>query len=422
MIVPSIDLRRGSAVQLVEGKTLALDAGDPFAVAERFAVAGRLAVIDLDAAFGEGHNRPIVHELVRRYPCDVGGGVRSVEAALDLLDAGAERVILGTAASPDLLSQLPRRRVVAALDNRRGEVVVEGWRTATGQSLFERIEALRDHVGGFLVTFVEREGRMAGFDWELVERVVAAAGDAQVTIAGGCRSAEDVARADDLGADVQVGMALYTGALDLGDAIAAPLRPRADALVPTVVCDEHSVALGLAWSTRQSLREAVRTRTGVYWSRSRNALWRKGETSGAVQRLLRVDLDCDRDALRFTVRQSPPGFCHRGSWSCFGRGAGIAALSRALEERLQSPPPGSYTARLCSDPQLLRRKLLEEAAELAEAATREEACAESADVLYHALVAAQARGVSLAEIERELDRRALRVRRRGEGAQRESTP
>ena len=108
--------------------------------------------------------------------------------------------------------------------------------------------------------------------------------------------------------DAQVGMALYSARLPLGEAIAAPLRnPPAPGLWPTVVTDQSGLVLGLVWSTRESVAAAVRERAGVYWSRSRNELWRKGATSGATQRLLRIDLDCDRDALRFTVQQEGTG-------------------------------------------------------------------------------------------------------------------
>ena len=134
MIIPSIDLMDGHAVQLVGGREKAIDAGDPRPIAERFRLAGTLAVIDLDAALGRGSNAGVIRDLLRLAPCRVGGGIRTVEAALDWLDAGAEQVILGTAAVPELLEQLPRERVVAALDADRDDVMVEGWRRATGRS------------------------------------------------------------------------------------------------------------------------------------------------------------------------------------------------------------------------------------------------------------------------------------------------
>lgn len=412
MIVPSIDLQGGQAVQLVGGKTLAIEAGDPRPIAERFRLAGELAVIDLDAALGRGENAGLIRDLLRLAPCRVGGGIRSVEKALSWLDAGAVSVILGTMARPDILRELPRERVIAALDAVNGEVVVEGWTRGTGATVLDRMRELRDYVGGFLVTFVEREGRLGGTNLEAVAALVEAAGQARVTIAGGVTTPEDIAALDRLGADAQVGMALYAGKLDLGDAIAAPLvSDRPDGLWPTVVCDEHGVALGLCYSNAESLREAVRTQRGVYHSRKRG-LWVKGESSGAVQALLNVAPDCDRDALRFTVRQAGPGFCHRDTWTCWGPDRGLPELARRLAERVAHAPPGSYTRRLLDDPDLLRAKLVEEAQELAAATDPPHVAAEVADVVYFALVAMVRAGLPLSQVEAELDARALKVHRR----------
>ncbi len=410
MIVPSIDLMNGRAVQLRRGRHHALDGGDPLARLEEFSVAGEVAVVDLDAALGRGSNKPLIRQMVRRAPCRVGGGIRSLDAAVDWLDAGAMRVMLGTAASPELCGALPRDRVIAAVDADRREVVVDGWRSRTGREVIDVVRELAPFVGGFLLTQVEREGMLGGFDMVLVEETVEHAGDARVTAAGGIVTAEHVAALDALGADAQVGMALYTARLALGDAIGAPLP--AGELWPTVVCDEGGLALGLAWSTHESLTLAVAERRGIYWSRSRNALWVKGETSGNRQVLLRVDVDCDRDALRFTVRQEGTGFCHRGTPSCWGDDFSVAALAGLLAVRGQSRDTRSGTAKLFADPALLSAKLREEAAELAGAATDADTVHEAADVLYFVLAALARRGLSFHDVEAELARRNRTVSRR----------
>ena len=412
MIVPSIDLQDGQAVQLVGGETKALDAGDPRPLARRFGLVGEIAVVDLDAALGSGSNAAVVDQLIDLAPCRVGGGIRDVASATSWLDRGAQKVVLGTAARPGVLQELPRERVIAALDARHGEVVVEGWQKRTGHGVLERIAALRDLVGGFLVTFVEREGRLQGTNLDLAKEIRAAAGDATVTIAGGITTAEEVALLDRLGCDAQVGMALYTGKLGLAEAFAAPLNSdRPDGLWPTVVVDERGVALGLSYSDLASLRAALERGQGVYHSRSRG-LWIKGATSGATQELLRVDADCDRDCLRFTVRQRPPGFCHLNTRTCWGDEGGLGALARRLAERKVGAPAGSYTARLFADPDLLAAKLREEAGELAEAEARADVIHEAADVLYFTLATLARHDVDLAEVERALARRALKVTRR----------
>lgn len=413
MIIPSIDLMNGNAVQLIGGAEKALDAGDPRPLADRFGRVGEIAVIDLDAALGQGSNEHVIRELLERAPCRVGGGIRDVETATRWLDAGAKKVILGTAATPEVLRELPRDRVIAALDARDGNVVTEGWTKATGATIDDRIDELREYVGGFLVTFVEREGRMTGMPLERVKQLVARAKGVRLTVAGGIKTPEDVAEVDQRGADAQVGMALYTGAFDLAEGFCAPLRSdRSDGLWPTVVCDTSGRSLGLVYSSLESVRRALTDGCGVYYSRSRDSLWVKGESSGDTQDLLAVSADCDRDALRFTVRQNGGGFCHLGTPSCFGASNGLAALDATIAERTAQPPPGSYTDRLLNDPALLASKLVEEAHELVEAAEPEHAAHEAADVIYFALVAARARGASLDAIERVLDGRALKVSRR----------
>ncbi len=192
--------------------------------------------------------------------------------------------------------------------------------------------------------------------------------------------------------------------------------PRCDRTGPTASGRRSSAtradALGLAYSNLESVRAAIDRGRGVYHSRSRAGLWEKGATSGDTQELLAVAADCDRDTLRFTVRQAGAGFCHKGTRTCFGDAAGLAALDQTIAGRLAGAPPGSYTRRLIKEPGLLGAKLAEEAGELVRASTPAEAACESADVIYFAMVAARAKGASLADIEAELDRRAMKVTRR----------
>lgn len=412
MIVPSIDIVGGRAVQLIGGETLAVDAGDPVPLMERFSIVGEVAVIDIDAARGDADNAELIAELCTIGRVRVGGGIRDVATARKWLDIGADKIIVGTAATAEFLSELPHERVIVALDARDGAVVTHGWRTQTDRPLIDSVAELTDLCGGFLVTFVEREGRLEGTDMELAKQVIAAAGRARVTIAGGITTADEIAGLDALGADSQVGMALYTDQLDLADAVTAPLvSDRSDGLWPTIVADERGVALGLAWSDAESIASAIETRTGTYHSRTRG-LWQKGASSGATQRLLRIDVDCDRDAIRFMVQQEDPGFCHTDTRTCFGKDGGIGRLARRLEAIHSSRPSGSNTLTLFDDDQLLAAKIREEAGELAMATTGPEVLHESADLIYFAIVKAVASGLSMSDIENELDKREQRVTRR----------
>lgn len=145
--------------------------------------------------------------------------------------------------------------------------------------------------------------------------------------------------------------------------VACARTDRSDGLLTTVVVDESGICLGLVYSSAESVQESVRVGRGVYYSRSRSSLWRKGDTSGAWQQLVAIAVDCDSDALRYTVRQhgTPPAFCHLGTRTCWGEAGGLYHLQQTLAERLKSAPAGSYTKKLFDDPTLLRHKLLEEA-------------------------------------------------------------
>jgi len=185
---------------------------------------------------------------------------------------------------------------------------------------------------------------------------------------------------------------------------------RPDGLVPTVVCDENDTALGLVYSSEESVGEALKTQMGVYQSRKRG-LWYKGATSGDTQELIRISLDCDNDALKFVVRQKGR-FCHLEQAGCFGELRGIQKLEQTLVLRKQSAPAGSYTARLFSDEKLLRAKIMEEAEELCDAKTPQEVAFEAADLIYFALTRAVGAGVSLSDIEKNLDAKSWKVKRR----------
>ena len=186
---------------------------------------------------------------------------------------------------------------------------------------------------------------------------------------------------------------------------------RPDELFTTLVTDERGIALGLVYSNEESVAESIRCGRGVYHSRKRG-LWRKGDTSGDWQELVRIELDCDHDCLRFIVRQQGHGFCHLQTATCFGEYKGMSKLQKTLQSRKRSAPEGSYTARLFNDPKMLNAKIMEEASELCEAKTKEDVAAETADVVYFALTKATAAGVSLEDIERNLDLKSVKVKRR----------
>jgi phosphoribosyl-ATP pyrophosphohydrolase/phosphoribosyl-AMP cyclohydrolase/histidinol dehydrogenase len=186
---------------------------------------------------------------------------------------------------------------------------------------------------------------------------------------------------------------------------------RPDGLFTTLVTDERGIALGLVYSSEESVAESLKTGRGVYQSRKRG-LWYKGESSGDIQELVSMSLDCDSDCLQFVVRQKGRGFCHLATPTCFGQYRGLSKLQKTLQARKESAPEGSYTARLFNDEQLLRAKILEEATELCDAKEKDHIAFEAADLLYFALTKCVAAGVTLEDVERNLDAKSIKVKRR----------
>ena len=223
MLIPSIDLKGGAVVQLVQGERLAIKDDDVFRWVRRFERFPKVQVIDLDAALDRGDNLAIVRQIAGAISCRVGGGIRTLDRAQDVLAAGAQQIIAGSAlfkdGQPDLAfaqrlsDAVGRERVIAAVDSRNGYVVIHGWKTALPLTASEAVRALEPYCDEFLYTHVDSEGLMGGTNMEAI-LAVRHATMRRVTAAGGISTQREI---DDLharGIDAVVGMAIYTGALD----------------------------------------------------------------------------------------------------------------------------------------------------------------------------------------------------------------
>jgi len=223
MLIPSIDLQAGAVVQLVQGERLAIRDDDVFRWVRRFERFPKVQVIDLDAAMGTGNNLALVRQIAGALRCRVGGGIRTVARAEDVLAAGAEQIITGSAlfknGAPDLefarslADAVGRPRVIAAVDSKGGRVVIHGWKTALPLTAADAVRALEPYCDEFLYTHVDTEGLMGGTDIAAI-RAVREATTRRVTAAGGITTRQEIDALDALGIDAVVGMAIYTGALD----------------------------------------------------------------------------------------------------------------------------------------------------------------------------------------------------------------
>jgi len=226
MIIPCIDLMDGKVVQLVQGREKVLEADSPLEMLHRFAAFPEIQVIDLNAAMGTGSNDDLVR-LVAAHACTrVGGGVRSADRARALIDQGAHKVIVGTAAfevdginAPflaDVATAVGRQQVIVALDSKQGRVVVKGWREATPFRAEEVMAALEPYCAGFLCTYVDKEGMLQGTDLHWFQRLRAAT-QLEITAAGGITTLEEVRALLAMNVHAALGMAVYTGRLNLRD-------------------------------------------------------------------------------------------------------------------------------------------------------------------------------------------------------------
>ena len=229
MIVPCIDLMDGKVVQLVQGREKALEGDSPEEMLRKFSAFPEIQVIDLDAAIGRGSNGDLVRLIASKSKARVGGGVRSVERFQELLDQGAHRVIVGTAAftatgvNAEFLSQLDPARTVIAVDSKDGRIVIKGWRESTDLTAESVLHELEPYCSGFLCTYVDKEGMMQGTDLDWFRRLRAATTH-ELTAAGGITTLEDIRALQAMNIHAAVGMAIYTGKLNLEELSRVPNR------------------------------------------------------------------------------------------------------------------------------------------------------------------------------------------------------
>ena len=404
MIVPSIDIMNGKAVQLKQGKEKVLEKSNVLDLAKEFNKYGEIAVIDLDAALGKGNNLDLIKDICKVADCRVGGGIRNVEIASEILAAGAKKIIIGTKATPEFLIQLPRERIIVAIDTKDNYVVNEGWVNKTSKTPQEVIKELEEYCTEFLFTNVNKEGLMQGCDFELIENIRRNTKNS-LTIAGGITTIEDIKKIEILDLNSQIGMSLYKGTIKLTDAFISLLKFDDKGLIPTIVQEENGQVLMLAYSSIESLNTTFTTNRATYYSRSRKKLWTKGETSGNIQEIVKVRYDCDKDSLLFIVKQKNFA-CHIGKYSCFGdKEFRIEDLYNVIQNRISNPQIDSYTSKIAIDEKSIKEKIREESDEVIDYKDRENLVWEIADLTYFIMVLMAKKNISIADIKNELWRR-----------------
>ena len=428
MVIASIDLKDGHVVQLKNGKTLMLQRDDADALIADFNTYGEVAVIDLDAALGnrdeKGNtvNTPLLKSLLRKGNVRTGGGIRDVKRAKELISLGAEKVIIGSAAwkqnpepgesvlNTEFLEELEKavgkQRIIISVDSINGKIAVKGWTETIDVPLVEGAKQAEQYCSELLFTCVEKEGCMKGTDMRLVQNLRKAV-KCRVVAAGGVSSVTEISNLEKLGCDVQLGMALYTGAVSLKDAFTACLNWDKVPLIPVIAQSVNGQVLMMGYASREAFAKTFETKKLTFWSRTRSTLWTKGESSGHFLQVIKLRADCDRDTVLATVIPHG-GVCHTGSFTCFGSEpeelSSAGSLYDVIADRFANPRPGSYTATL--DDKRVREKIEEEAGELcSEAESKDDIIWETADLFYFMNVLMYKEGVTWKDVYDELDKR-----------------
>lgn len=428
MVISSIDLKGGHVVQLKNGKDLVLQRDDADSLISEFNKYGEVAVIDLDAALGntdeKGNtaNTELLKSLLRKGNVRVGGGIRTVKKARELVSLGAEKVIIGSAAwnldrknggsilntqfLDELASSIGKQRIIISVDAINGKIAVKGWTETADISLIEGAREAEKYASELLFTCVEKEGCMQGTDMEMVKQLRDSV-KCRVVAAGGVNSLEQIVQLEKLHCDVQLGMALYTGAVNLKESFINCIDwEKTNGMVPVIAQSPAGEVLMMGYSNKEALEKTFELGKLTFFSRTRNTLWTKGETSGHCLELVKMRADCDRDTILATVIPHG-GVCHTGSFNCFSSEAdeksSMERLYGTIAERFANPRPGSYTATL--NDKRVREKIMEEAEELTEAEGKDEVIWEAADLFYFASVLMYKEGITWQDVYNELDRR-----------------
>ncbi|MGP1587372.1 MAG: bifunctional phosphoribosyl-AMP cyclohydrolase/phosphoribosyl-ATP diphosphatase HisIE [Treponemataceae bacterium] len=437
MVISSIDLKDGKAIQLKNGKEKILEVNDTESLVQEFDKYGEIAVIDLDAALGNSQtdekgyvttaNTKILHSLLQKGNIRVGGGIRSAKQAKHLISLGAEKVIIGSSAwakaedrangkilntefLEELVQTIGKQRIIIAVDAVNGEIAIKGWTETVGIPFIEGAKEAEKYCSELLFTCIEKEGCMNGTNMDYVRNLRQAV-KCRLVVAGGISSLEEIVILEQMGCDVQLGMALYTDKVNLKDSFIECLNwPKAEketgGLIPVIAQSNAGQVLMMGFADKQAFKKTFETSKLTFWSRTRNTVWTKGETSGNFLKVMKLRADCDRDTVLATVEPQGPS-CHTGSWTCFSsepdESSTMERLYSVIAQRFKNPKPGSYTATL--DDELVREKISEEAEEVCTAKTEDEVVWECADLLYFLNVLMYKENVTWQQVMRELDRR-----------------
>jgi|GEM_PF-169 len=452
-IIPCLDIKNGRVVKGVGFKNLR-DAGDPVALGRYYSEQGADELVFLDITATVEKRRTLV-ELVRRIareiniPFCVGGGIQSIADIKALLEAGADKISLGTAAvkNPGLVTRAARRFgsqcIVISIDAKRAKnqwlLTIRGGRELTELDAIEFAGDMeRRGAGELLVNSLDRDGTKKGYDLELL-RAISSRVRIPVIASSGAGKMKDFLEALTLGrADAALAASLFhygkvkiptlkrylaRNQIGIRPCVSSSRRrgsgddldfQKLGGLIPVIIQNAQTQqTLMLGFMNREAYEKTRQTGFVWFYSRTRQRLWKKGEESGNALKVLKILPDCDRDTL--LIKAIPTGpTCHTGEPSCFGdEGDALTELFEVIRERKKTLPKNSYTASLFrAGLPHISAKVLEESVEVIHAAkkeTKQRVIEEAADLLYHLLVLLAEKNLTLKNVRMELQKRSVKM-------------
>lgn len=387
MLVCTIELMNGKAVQLRKGLEKVIERDDVLSLARYFSRFGELCIIDIDAAVGNGNNEALIQQLCRIAQCRVGGGIKTVEQAKRILGYGAKRVVIGTAADEKFLSNLPKDKVIVAIDSKDGFVVSKAWTRTISATPVEYIRRFRSFCSGFLYTNVEKAGMLEGVDFETVQTLKSSTA-LDLTVAGGISSIDEITKLQKMNVSPQLGMGIYTGQISLPDAFAVCIDfEKRFGYIPTIVQDaDTKQVLSLCYSSKDSLLQALNTAKGTYFNREEKKITVKGEGTGNIQELVTARYDCDMDSILFKVRQKGNA-CHLGQYSCFETKENSLndVFNKIIENKRLMPDNAEATAFFQNDFEL-KKVIMQKAFDVVNFEKSNGLTKEASELLYYILI------------------------------------
>lgn len=410
-ILVTMDMFNGQPVLVKSSQVCEIhNHGDYQKAIEKLSIFSDILVVDLDGAFGEKQtkNREIIKNLAQKYHIFTGGGLRTLEDIEDVLKSSVRRCVLASA-DDSLIDKIPKERLIVEISiNEHNEVLIHGRQTNTHLNILTKINQLiQIGVHAISITFVQSEGHLSGIPRQQIRDLILQIPNEirKIFIAGGISTLDDLEYLWSFSRVIpQLGSAIWKNKITIGNLFNAMTNFNEQGLVSAIIQDVNGPVKGLCYMNKQSIELTCEQRILYRYSRKLERVIMKGETSGDIQQIIKISLDCDSDALLITVDSKKP-FCHTGTHSCFCLQTSIKANIATIAEHIKTKiNEDSYSGRMQRNPQLALAKVMEEFWEIM-ASDNKHKVAECSDLFIHFVMYLNGIGVTMEEIFNELNAR-----------------